>query len=124
MKAAARALACLLAVLGQPAAATSPPLPGQPSGFPPFDLDGPGEHLLFSSLLVSTGPCFFSAVTSEGSSADTPTQRQAREDAAAFVASHGQYRSAALEAALRERRRAGQSASDLELVRALLVAAP
>ena len=48
---------------------------------------------------------------------------QARDDAAAFVASAGQIRGVRLEAALLALRRAGsaQSANDLELARAILV---
>lgn len=112
-------LACL------PALATTPPRPDETQRFPPFTLDGPGEHVLFSSMLVTTGPFFFSAVSSESSS-DGNASQQAREDAAAFVASEGSYRTAALEAELRLRRagRAATLGDDLELAGGLLAGAP
>ncbi len=111
------ALACL------PALATTPPRPGETQRFPPFTLDGPGEHVLFSSMLVTTGPFFFSAVTSESSSDGGAQKQQVREDAAAFIASDGAYRTATLEAQLRQRR-AGSMATlrhDLDLASELLV---
>lgn len=112
------ALACL------PALATAPPRPGETQRFPPFSLDGPGEHVLFSSMLVTTGPFFFSAVTSESSSDGNAQNRQVREDAAAFIASDGAYRTATLEAQLRLKRTgAATLRNDLDLAGELLVGA-
>lgn len=95
-----RTLLCTALCLASPALwATSPPRPGESPRFPPFSLEGPGEHILFSSFVVSVGPFLSSATSSEGG--DSPAEQQAREDAAAFVASDGAYRTAALEAELK-----------------------
>ena len=62
-------------------------------------------------------------MTSESSSDGNAQNRQLREDAAAFVASDGVYRTATLEAQLRLKR-AGREASlrhDLDLASELLV---
>ncbi|MBF8778750.1 DUF2388 domain-containing protein [Pseudomonas fulva] len=65
----------------------------------------------YATSQVTTGPF------------DDKRVRQARDDAALFVASAGQIRGARLEAALEALRQAshGQSASDLELAQAILV---
>lgn len=113
-----------LLMFASPAAfATAPPRPGENQRFPPFTLEGPGEHVLFSSMLVITGPFFFTAMSSEASSNAGSSDQRIREDAASFVASEGAYRSAALEAALRDcRLRAGYPApDDLYLATELLV---
>ena len=65
-----------------------------------------------------------SASSNSTSGGDDKLVREAREDAAGFVASDGQLRSARLEAALRvmrERHPSPREASDLELARAILV---
>lgn len=67
-----------------------------------------------------------SSASSGSTSGDDKLVLQAREDAAAFVASDGRLRSARLEAALRVMRergegdQAGRQASDLELARKIL----
>ena len=64
-----------------------------------------------------------SASSNSTSGGDDKLVREAREDAAGFVASDGQVRSARLEAALRvmrERDPAAREASDLALARAIL----
>ena len=64
-----------------------------------------------------------SSASSGSSSGDDKLVRAAREDAAGFVASDGQLRSARLEAALRvmrERDPADRHASDLALARKIL----
>ena len=64
-----------------------------------------------------------SASSNSTSGGDDKLVREAREDAAGFVASDGQLRSARLEAALRvmrERDPSTREASDLELARAIL----
>lgn len=61
--------------------------------------------------------------TSGSTSGDDKIVREARDDAAAFVASDGRIRGARLEAALRtlrEGREVARSASDMELARAIL----
>lgn len=65
--------------------------------------------------------------SASASSGDDKRVLQAREDAAAFVASDGRMRSARLEAALRalrERDAAASPASDLELARRILASLP
>ena len=64
-----------------------------------------------------------SASSNSTSGGDDKLVREAREDAAGFVASEGQVRSARLEAALRamrERDAQARQASDLELARTIL----
>lgn len=64
-----------------------------------------------------------SASSNSTSGGDKKLVREAREDAAGFIASEGQVRSARLEAALRVMREndpATRQASDLELARAIL----
>ena len=64
-----------------------------------------------------------SASSNSTSGGNDKLVREAREDAAGFVASEGQVRSARLEAALRvmrEREPSAREASDLELARAIL----
>lgn len=64
-----------------------------------------------------------SSASSGSSSGDDKIVLQAREDAASFVASDGQFRSARLEAALRQLRArdaTARDASDLQLARAIL----
>ena len=66
-----------------------------------------------------------SASSDSSSGGDKKLVREAREDAAGFVASDGRVRSARLEAALRvmrERDPAAREASDLELAQAILAA--
>jgi len=66
-----------------------------------------------------------SSASSNSTSGDDKLVREAREDAAGFVASDGQVRSARLEAALRvlrERDPAAREASDLALARKILAA--
>ena len=66
-----------------------------------------------------------SASSNSTSGGDRKLVREAREDAAGFIASEGQVRSARLEAALqamRERDPDARQASDLELARAILAA--
>ena len=66
-----------------------------------------------------------SASSNSTSGGDKKLVREAREDAAGFVASNGQVRSARLEAALRvmrERDPSARDASDLALARAILAA--
>lgn len=61
--------------------------------------------------------------TSGSTSGDDKIVREARDDAAAFVASDGRVRGARLEAALRtlrEGRSGARDASDMELARAIL----
>lgn len=61
--------------------------------------------------------------TSGSTSGDDKVVREARDDAALFVASDGRVRGARLEAALRtlrEGRRDARAASDMELARAIL----
>ncbi|AKC87764.1 DUF2388 domain-containing protein [Pseudoxanthomonas suwonensis] len=63
------------------------------------------------------------SASSNSTSGDDKLVREAREDAAGFVASEGQVRTARLEAALRvmrERDAAAREASDLALARAIL----
>ncbi len=64
-----------------------------------------------------------SGASSDSSSGNDKLVREAREDAAGFVASDGRVRSARLEAALRVMREQdadARQASDLELARAIL----
>jgi uncharacterized protein (TIGR02448 family) len=64
-----------------------------------------------------------SASSNSSSGGDDKVVREAREDAAGFVASNGQVRSARLEAALRlmrERDPSAREASDLALAQAIL----
>lgn len=64
-----------------------------------------------------------SSASSDSSSGDDKLVLQAREDAASFVASDGQFHSARLEAALRQLRshdETARQASDLQLARAIL----
>ncbi len=64
-----------------------------------------------------------SSASSGSTSGDDKIVRQAREDAASFVASEGRIRGAQLEAALRHLREhdaARRNASDMELARAIL----
>jgi uncharacterized protein (TIGR02448 family) len=64
-----------------------------------------------------------SSASSKTTSPDEKVVRQAKDDAASFVASDGRIRGAQLEAALRhlrERSAAAQRASDLQLARAIL----
>lgn len=64
-----------------------------------------------------------SSASSGSSSGDDKVVRQARDDAASFVASDGRIRGAQLEAALRHLREhdaAARDASDMELARAIL----
>ena len=66
-----------------------------------------------------------SSASSKSSSGNDKIVREAREDAAGFVASDGQVRSARLEAALRSLREhdpEARQASDLELARKILAA--
>ena len=66
-----------------------------------------------------------SSASSDSSSGDDKIVVQAREDAASFVASQGQLRSARLEAALRVLREhdpQARQADDLELARKILAA--
>jgi uncharacterized protein (TIGR02448 family) len=66
-----------------------------------------------------------SSASSNSTSGDDKLVREAREDAAGFVASDGQVRSARLEAALRvmrERDPAAREAGDLALARKILAA--
>lgn len=68
-----------------------------------------------------------SSASSGSTSGDDKQMAQAREDAAGFLASDGQIRSARLEEALRtlrERDPAAQQASDLELARKILAGVP
>ena len=61
--------------------------------------------------------------TSGSTSGDDKVVREARDDAAAFVASEGRVHGARLEAAmrlLRERRADARTATDMELARAIL----
>lgn len=103
-------------------------LPGVAAGeseesarLPRFDLSEHAEYALFTSMLVTTGP-FFTA-TDETSTGLGAQERQVVDDAAAFVASEGRYRTAALEAALRAWRiQAGPARRDeLDLAHDLLV---
>lgn len=103
-----RTLLCTALCLASPALlATAPPRPGDTQRFPPFTLEGPGEYLLFSSFVVTVGPFLSSAASTERG--ESPARQQVREDAAAFVASDGAYRTAALEAELK---RQGATDSD------------
>jgi uncharacterized protein (TIGR02448 family) len=64
-----------------------------------------------------------SSASSQMTSPDEKIVRQAKDDAASFVASDGRIRGAQLEAALRylrDRSAAAQRASDLQLARAIL----
>lgn len=64
-----------------------------------------------------------SSASSGSSSGDDKVVRQARDDAASFVASDGRIRGAQLEAALRHLREHdadARTASDMELARAIL----
>ncbi|MFT4257924.1 MAG: DUF2388 domain-containing protein [Pseudoxanthomonas sp.] len=71
----------------------------------------------------SGGSSASSDASSDSSSGDDKVVLDARDDAAAFVASDGLMRGARLEAALlhwRERNADARSASDMELARAIL----
>ncbi|MGH8025470.1 MAG: DUF2388 domain-containing protein [Pseudoxanthomonas sp.] len=64
-----------------------------------------------------------SSASSGSTSGDDKVVRQARDDAASFVASEGRIRGARLEAALRqlrERDPAARNASDMQLAQAIL----
>lgn len=80
----------------------------------------------FASSFVGTtgGTTANGASNTSGSlSGDDKIVREARDDAALFVASEGRVRGARLESALRalrEARRDAQAASDMELARAIL----
>ncbi|MGV8959029.1 MAG: DUF2388 domain-containing protein [Stenotrophomonas sp.] len=84
----------------------------------------PLSALASSFAGTSAGSASGASSNSAGSSSgDDKVVLEARDDAAGFIASEGQIRSARLEAALlqlRQRDRAAQSASDLELARAIL----
>lgn len=70
---------------------------------------------------TSAGASSAGSSNSTGSSSgDDKVLLAARDDAAAFVASDGQLRSARLEAALRQLRAADASADDLALARRIL----
>ena len=79
--------------------------------------------LLLLCALAPVAMAGSSASSNSTSGGDKKLVREAREDAAGFVASEGQVRSARLEAALRVMREndpAARQASDLELARAIL----
>lgn len=91
------------------------------------------QILIVAALLALSAPALASSFASSASSAGSATSGstsgddkvvlQARSDAASFVASDGQIRSARLEAALRllrERSVDAQHASDMQLAQAIL----
>lgn len=85
----------------------------------------PAVPALASSFAGTTGGTTANGAsnTSGSTSGDDKLVREARDDAAAFVASDGRVRGARLESALRllrEKREAGHDASDMELARAIL----
>jgi uncharacterized protein (TIGR02448 family) len=80
---------------------------------------------LASSFAGTTGGASSagSSASSNSTSGDDKIVRQARDDAASFVASEGRIRGAQLEAAirhLRERHADARRASDMELAQAIL----